>query len=50
MQPGTYPEIRQCAVVMKNSSHRSDAHAFLDWLRSPPIQHNLTQFGLDPVQ
>jgi molybdate transport system substrate-binding protein len=50
MQPGTYPEIRQCAVVMKNSSHRGDAHAFLDWLRSPPIQHNLTQFGLDPVQ
>jgi molybdate transport system substrate-binding protein len=49
MQPGTYPEIRQCAVVMKNSAHRADAHAFLDWLRSPEIQHNLAQFGLDPV-
>ncbi len=49
MQPGTYPEIRQCAVVMKNPSHRADAHAFLDWLRSPEIQHNLAQFGLDPV-
>jgi molybdate transport system substrate-binding protein len=49
MQPGTYPEIRQCAVVMKKSAHRADAHAFLDWLRSPEIQHNLAQFGLDPV-
>ena len=48
--PDTYLPIRQCAVVMKNSSHRGDAHAFLDWLRSPAIQHNLTQFGLDPVQ
>jgi molybdate transport system substrate-binding protein len=45
-----YPEIRQCAVVMKKSEHRADAHAFLDWLRSPPIQRNLTQYGLDPVQ
>ncbi len=47
---GTYPEILQCAVVMKNSAHRADAHAFLDWLRSPAIQRNLTQYGLDPVQ
>ncbi len=47
--PSVYPEIRQCAVVMKNSSHRADAHAFLDWLRSPPIQQNLPKFGLDPV-
>ena len=50
MQRGTYPEIRQCAVVMRNSSHRADAHAFLDWLTSSPIQRNLAQFGLDPVQ
>jgi molybdate transport system substrate-binding protein len=49
MQPGTYPEIRQCAVVMRNSAHRADAHAFLDWLRSPEVQHNLAQFGLDPA-
>jgi molybdate transport system substrate-binding protein len=45
-----YPEIRQCAVVMKKSEHRADAHAFLDWLRSPPVQRNLTQYGLDPAQ
>jgi molybdate transport system substrate-binding protein len=44
-----YPEIRQCAVVMKKSEHRADAHAFLDWLRSPPIQRNLPKYGLDPI-
>jgi molybdate transport system substrate-binding protein len=47
--PKLYPEIRQCAVVMKQSSHRDDAHPFLDWLRSPPIQQNLTKYGLEPV-
>ncbi|MDP9050345.1 MAG: molybdate ABC transporter substrate-binding protein [Acidobacteriota bacterium] len=45
----TYPPIRQCAVVMKKSEHRADAHAFLDWLLSRPIQRNLTQYGLDPI-
>jgi molybdate transport system substrate-binding protein len=50
IQPGTYPPMNQCAVVMKNSAHRADAHAFLDWLRSPPIQQNLRNYGLDPVQ
>jgi molybdate transport system substrate-binding protein len=49
MQPGTYPEIRQCAVVMKKAAHRADAHAFLDWLRSRPIQQNLPKYGLDPA-
>jgi molybdate transport system substrate-binding protein len=44
-----YPEIRQCAVVMRNSAHRAEAHAFLDWLRSPAIQQNLTKYGLDAV-
>jgi molybdate transport system substrate-binding protein len=48
MPPSTYLPIRQCAVVMKNSKHRPDAHAFLDWLRSRPIQHNLPQYGLAP--
>ncbi|MGD0798298.1 MAG: molybdate ABC transporter substrate-binding protein [Acidobacteriaceae bacterium] len=50
MQPGTYPPLNQCAVVMKSSAHRADAHAFLDWLRSPPIQRNLAALGLDPIQ
>ena len=49
MPMNIYPPIRQCAVVMKNSAHRADAHAFLDWLRSPPIQHNLKQYGLDAI-
>lgn len=46
----SYPEIRQCAVVMRNSDHRAEAHAFLDWLRSPGIQQNLSKYGLDPAQ
>jgi molybdate transport system substrate-binding protein len=47
--PVSYAPINQTAVVMKNSAHRADAHAFLDWLRSPPIQRNLPQFGLEPI-
>lgn len=50
MPSGAYPPIRQCAVVMKKSDHRADAHAFLDWLRSPAIQQNLSKYGLDRVQ
>ena len=46
----SYPEIRQCAVVMRNSSHRAEAHAFLDWLRSPGIQGNLTKYGLEAAR
>lgn len=45
-----YPEIQQCAVVMKKSQHGADAHAFLDWLRSPAVQRGLPKYGLDPVQ
>ncbi|HEX9201762.1 MAG TPA: molybdate ABC transporter substrate-binding protein [Acidobacteriaceae bacterium] len=50
MPPDAYPAIRQCAVVMKKSDRRADAHAFLDWLRSPAIQRNLAKYGLDPAQ
>lgn len=46
----TYPEIRQCAVVMSNSTHRAEAHAFLDWIRSPVVQSNLAKYGLESVQ
>lgn len=48
--PDTYLPIRQCAVVMKNSGHRADAHAFLDWLRSPAVQQDLPKYGLDPTR
>lgn len=44
-----YPQIRQCAVVLRAAPHRSDAHAFLDWLRSSPIQQALSKYNLDPV-
>jgi molybdate transport system substrate-binding protein len=45
-----YPEIRQCAVVMKNSDRRTDAHAFLDWLLSPTVQGNWSKLGLAAVR
>jgi molybdate transport system substrate-binding protein len=45
-----YPEIRQCAVVMKNSDRKAEAHAFLDWLLSPAVQENWTKVGLGAVR
>ena len=48
--PDVYPEIRQCGVVLLKSSHRTEAHAFLDWLLSEPIQSELPKLGLKPVQ
>jgi molybdate transport system substrate-binding protein len=50
MPPAASPEILQCAVVMRKSAHRADAHAFLDWLRSPAVQQSLPRYGLDPAQ
>jgi molybdate transport system substrate-binding protein len=44
-----YTEIRQCAVIMKNSDRKADAHAFLDWLLSSAVQGNLTKMGLGAV-
>jgi molybdate transport system substrate-binding protein len=48
--PDVYPEIRQCGVVLLKSSHRTEAHAFLDWLLTEPIQSELPKLGLKPVQ
>jgi len=45
-----YTEIRQCAVIMKNSDRKADAHAFLDWLLSPAVQGNLPKMGLGAVK
>jgi molybdate transport system substrate-binding protein len=51
LMPSTaYGDIRLCAVVLGKSLHRSDAHAFLDWLRSPPIQQALPNYGLSPIE
>ena len=48
--PNVYPEIRQCGVVIAKSSHRSEAHAFFDWLLSSDIQASLPKLGLNPVR
>jgi molybdate transport system substrate-binding protein len=48
--PTVYPEIRECAVVLRGSERRAEAHAFLDWLRSPGIQGNLQKLGLRAVR
>ncbi len=48
--PRTYPEIRQCAVILKSSPNQSTAQAFLTWLTSPKVQQSLHSFGLDPIQ
>ena len=45
-----YPAILQYAVVIKNSNRRADAHAFLDWLLSSPVQGNLPNLGLGAVK
>ena len=45
-----YPAILQYAVVMKNSDRKADAHAFLDWLLSSPVQGNLPNLGLGAVK
>jgi molybdate transport system substrate-binding protein len=45
-----YPAILQYGVVMKNSNRRADAHAFLDWLLSSPVQGNLPNLGLGAVR
>lgn len=48
--PKVYPEIRQCAVVLAKSAHRTEAHAFFDWLLSAEIQGDLPKLGLNPVR
>ena len=48
--PAVYPEIRQCAVIMKNSDRRDEAHAFMTWLLSSETQAKLKNVGLEPVR
>ena len=45
-----YPQILQYAVIMKNSDRKADAHAFLDWLLSSPVQEGLPKLGLGAVK
>jgi molybdate transport system substrate-binding protein len=48
--PPSYPEIRQCGVVLKAAKNRAAAEDFLKFLTSAEIQANLPKFGLDAVQ
>lgn len=48
--PELYPPIRQCAVIMKASQRRAEAHAFMDWLLSGEIQGQLQNVGLKSVR
>lgn len=45
-----YPEIRQCAVVLKTPGHAKEAHQFLDFVLSSEVQGKLTDLGLQPVR
>ncbi|SNS77241.1 molybdate transport system substrate-binding protein [Granulicella rosea] len=50
LMPFVYPEIRQCAVVVKGSDHAADAKLFLDWVLSDKVQGRLKDFGISPVK
>jgi molybdate transport system substrate-binding protein len=44
-----YAPIMQCAVVIKSSDRKAEAHAFLNWLLKPEVQSTLEPMGLEPV-
>lgn len=46
----TYPDIRQCAVVMKKSSQRDAAYKLLEFILSSEIQENLVKVGLSKAK
>lgn len=48
--PAIYPDIVQCAVVMKHSPNLQAAHDFLDWVRGSEVQDHLADFGLREVR
>ncbi len=45
-----YPPIEQGAVIVSNTQQRQNAHRFLEFLLSSPIQQQLAQSGLTPVK
>ena len=47
--PPIYPEIRQCAVVLKRTAHPKEADDFLTWVLSDVVQHRLADLGLQPA-
>ncbi len=48
--PEIYPEIRQCAVVIRTSKTLDEARRFLEWTRSSAVQAELRGFGLEPIR
>jgi len=47
--PNVYPEIQQCAVVMKTAKDPSMALDFVRWLTTKAVQASLKKMGLDPI-
>jgi len=47
--PHSYPEIRQCGVILKSSKNQQAAQDFLSWLTSAEVQQKMPSFGLDPA-
>lgn len=45
-----YPAIEQGAVIVTNTKQRENAHKFLDFLLSGPVQQQLAKSGLTPVK
>lgn len=45
-----YPEIRQCAVILKAGANREGAHRLLSFMTSDQVQNNLPKLGLQPAQ
>jgi molybdate transport system substrate-binding protein len=45
-----YPPIEQGAVIVSKTTQRDQAHKFLDYLLSAPIQAQLAKSGLTPVR
>ena len=44
-----YPPIQQGAVIVSKTTNRSEAHKFLDYLLSAPVQVELARSGLTPA-
>ena len=44
-----YPPIQQGAVIVSKTTKRSEAHKFLDYLLSAPVQAELSHAGLTPA-
>ncbi len=44
-----YPPIQQGAVIVSKTTKRPEAHKFLDYLLSAPVQAELAQAGLTPA-